>query len=165
MLQTSICTCTPASKHRGCVHPGTWADGARIERLKRLWAEGHSAEIIAAMLGETTRNAVIGKVHRLGLPGRRTVSRSCSIRRPFGHAARRSAPPLPPRPPVARALPVPVQLELPGTAAISVRTLRPSHCRWPHGDPKRPGFHFCGRQKAAGSSYCLHHAAVAVRAG
>ena len=47
----------------------------RVEVLKKLWAEGHSASQIAKQLGGVTRNAVIGKVHRLGLSGRATPSR------------------------------------------------------------------------------------------
>ena len=48
---------------------------ARVELLKKLWADGLSASQIAAQLGGVTRNAVIGKVHRLGLAGRATPSR------------------------------------------------------------------------------------------
>ncbi len=47
----------------------SWTD-ERVETLKKLWADGHSASQIAAELGGITRNAVIGKVHRLGLSGR-----------------------------------------------------------------------------------------------
>ena len=46
-----------------------WTD-ERVETLKKLWADGLSASQIAAELGGITRNAVIGKVHRLGLSGR-----------------------------------------------------------------------------------------------
>jgi GcrA cell cycle regulator len=46
-----------------------WTD-ERVERLKKLWSEGLSASQIAAQLGGVSRNAVIGKVHRLNLPGR-----------------------------------------------------------------------------------------------
>ncbi len=46
-----------------------WTD-ERVELLKKLWADGLSASQIAAELGGVTRNAVIGKVHRLGLSGR-----------------------------------------------------------------------------------------------
>ena len=51
-----------------------WND-ERVELLKKLWAEGLSASQIAGRLGGVTRNAVIGKVHRLGLSGRATTSR------------------------------------------------------------------------------------------
>src|SRR4029077_4343475 len=47
----------------------TWSD-ERVEQLKKLWESGLSASQIAAELGNITRNAVIGKVHRLGLSGR-----------------------------------------------------------------------------------------------
>src|SRR5437016_7824766 len=47
----------------------SWTD-ERVELLKKLWADGLSASQIAAELGGITRNAVIGKVHRLGLSGR-----------------------------------------------------------------------------------------------
>ena len=42
----------------------------RESKLKELWKKGHTASQIASMLGETTRNAVIGKAHRLNLQGR-----------------------------------------------------------------------------------------------
>src|ERR1700737_1309177 len=47
----------------------TWTD-ERVELLKKLWGDGLSASQIAGELGGITRNAVIGKVHRLGLSGR-----------------------------------------------------------------------------------------------
>ena len=51
-----------------------WTD-ERVERLKKLWSEGLSASQIAAQLGGVSRNAVIGKVHRLSLPGRADAAR------------------------------------------------------------------------------------------
>src|SRR5215207_1065397 len=58
----------------------TWSDD-RVEQLKKLWEAGLSASQIAAELGNVTRNAVIGKVHRLGLSGR-AKSPSSSVPRP-----------------------------------------------------------------------------------
>src|ERR1700690_1424134 len=52
-----------------------WTDD-RVEQLKNLWTEGLSASQIARALGGVTRNAVIGKVHRLGLAGRASPSRA-----------------------------------------------------------------------------------------
>ena len=51
-----------------------WTD-ERVEMLKKLWADGLSASQIARKMGGVTRNAVIGKVHRLGLSGRATPAR------------------------------------------------------------------------------------------
>ena len=64
-----------------------WTD-ERVELLKKLWAEGLSASQIAGRLGGVTRNAVIGKVHRLGLSGRATSSRSSSPRPRRTHVPR-----------------------------------------------------------------------------
>ena len=60
----------------------------RVELLKKLWAEGLSASQIAGRLGGVTRNAVIGKVHRLGLAGRATSSRSSAPRPRRTHVPR-----------------------------------------------------------------------------
>src|SRR5690606_38717812 len=59
--------------------PMTWTD-ERIEQLKKLWSDGLSASQIAAELGGITRNAVIGKVHRLGLSGRTKAPSSSAPR-------------------------------------------------------------------------------------
>src|SRR5258705_5946440 len=59
-----------------------WSDD-RVEQLKTLWTEGLSASQIARALGGVTRNAVIGKVHRLGLAGRASPSRSERPRLPM----------------------------------------------------------------------------------
>ena len=59
-----------------------WTDD-RVEQLKNLWTEGLSASQIARALGGVTRNAVIGKVHRLGLAGRASPSRSDRPRLPI----------------------------------------------------------------------------------
>jgi len=57
----------------------SWTD-ERVDLLKKLWSEGLSASQIAGRLGGVTRNAVIGKVHRLGLSGRATSTRLKSLR-------------------------------------------------------------------------------------
>ena len=53
----------------------SWTD-ERVETLKKMWGEGQSASQIAKELGGVTRNAVIGKVHRLGLSNRTTGAKS-----------------------------------------------------------------------------------------
>ena len=67
----------------------SWTE-ERVETLKKLWTEGHSASQIANQLGGVTRNAVIGKVHRLGLSGRATPSRP--VKRPPRLARPKPAP-------------------------------------------------------------------------
>ena len=73
----------------------SWTDD-RVEQLKKLWESGLSASQIAAELGNITRNAVIGKVHRLGLSGRAKSPSSAAPRqrkvRPAQHMMRISRP-------------------------------------------------------------------------
>lgn len=148
-----------------------WTD-ERVELLKRLWSEGLSASQIAGRLGGVTRNAVIGKVHRLGLSGRATTSRIKSHRpRPrMANTAKRQT-----RPnrfpvngnPTVRALYMPEvepfippaeELVIPLNERKTIQTLTSSSCRWPIGDPQMAEFHFCGRNKVPGLPYCEHHA-------
>jgi GcrA cell cycle regulator len=156
----------------------SWTD-ERVELLKKLWADGLSASQIASKLGEVTRNAVIGKVHRLGLAGRATTSRVRTARprsnialfparssqaqyRAFGNTALKASPQPQERKVAAivplRALP---ELEPAPEGVITLADLKENMCHWPLGDPMEEGFHFCGRQKSSGIPYCEHHAAIA----
>src|ERR1700680_3300909 len=84
----------PSLGRRGILSPirggqtMAWTD-ERVELLKKLWTEGLSASQIAGRLGGVTRNAVIGKVHRLGLSGRATTNRMASQRRVRSYRRRR----------------------------------------------------------------------------
>ena len=129
----------------------SWTD-ERVETLKSMWSDGKSASQIAKELGGVTRNAVIGKVHRLGLSnrvggehpdGRRRGAPSPS---PDGRASRRrGAPPQPaaaPPRPVAKE-PIPAVRPKPGRASRRRRSPRPRRSaprRWPTSprSPRRP---------------------------
>ncbi len=151
----------------------SWTDD-RVESLKRLWQEGLSASQIAGRLGGVTRNAVIGKVHRLGLSGRATTSRQKSHRprRPAAATQKRLAP-VKQRFAQAgnsafRALyqgdtetaytPPVEELVIPEKERKYITTLTESCCRWPIGDPQHADFHFCGKGKVTGLPYCEFHA-------
>jgi GcrA cell cycle regulator len=110
----------------------SWTD-EKVEQLRQMWGSGKSASEIAEQLGGVSRNAVIGKAHRLGLSGR-----------PSPIKKRKSAE---------------VKEVRPGGATILSLTER--MCRWPIGDPKQPGFRFCGKPAHNGLPYCAEHAAVA----
>ena len=149
----------------------------RVELLKKLWNEGLSASQIAGRLGGVTRNAVIGKVHRLGLSGRVTPTRTLGTRRPRTRnatAQRRVV--VRPRAAVApggaarahwqwessvapEGLPeVAEELFIPLEDRKSVLMLKEGDCRWPIGDPQAPDFHFCGHAKHETLPYCEFHA-------
>ena len=137
-----------------------WTD-ERVSTLKKLWLEGLSASQIAKQLGGVTRNAVIGKVHRLGLSGRAAPSQpSRPVFRPARPRPQVPAP-IARREPIQRqAAPVPSPvLDLPGTA--TVLTLGAHMCKWPIGDPSTDEFSFCGRVASQEGPYCVEHARVA----
>lgn len=140
-----------------------WTD-ERVEMLKRLWLDGLSASQIAKQLGGVTRNAVIGKVHRLGLSGRATPSKPARpVFKPPRPARPAAAAPSAPRriaepAAAAAATPVVYMEEAPGSA--TVLTLAAHMCKWPIGDPSLETFTFCGR-RASDGPYCGEHARVA----
>ena len=161
------------------VDAGTGWTEERVELLGRLWGEGLSASQIAVTLGGgVTRNAVIGKVHRLGLSGRvlKPVEDATAARRkpaqeveietaiavveveapePVAILSHRLAPDFP----VPAAKPEPVALA--ASQRVTIMDLRESMCRWPIGDPTTPEFGFCGARSITGLPYCTHHAQIA----
>ena len=131
----------------------------RIEALTCLWNDGLPANQIAAKLGQVTRNAVIGKVHRLGLPGRKTTSRSPRPRRTSPRRTSTGRVSMRKPAPLLRSYPATPD-DLPPTPALmlSVAQLTGSTCHWPVGDPREAGFGFCGARTAAGRQpYCAAH--------
>jgi GcrA cell cycle regulator len=140
-----------------------WTD-ERVEALKKLWLDGLSASQIAKQLGSgLTRNAVIGKVHRLGLSGRATASTPQRAAFKTGRPPRPATPakPAPRRiEAVVEAKAVVVVHAVEETGSATVLTLGARMCKWPIGDPSRDGFSFCGRANSDGP-YCSHHASMA----
>lgn len=114
-----------------------WSE-ERVEMLKSLWSKGRTASQIADELGDVTRNAVIGKVHRLGLK-----SRPSPIRRERERERR----------PVLASSPVEAR----------PRRVSDRDCHWPIGNPREPGFHFCGAAAEPDRPYCAAHCALAYR--
>jgi GcrA cell cycle regulator len=153
----------------------------RIELLQKLWLEGCSASRIAGELGAgVTRNAVIGKVFRLGLSGRAKASpghlppahqQKTHRRAGHGHGhARASAQasigntalalqPLVMEAPVHR---IAEDVVVPICEPVTIMDLRESMCRWPIGDPAQSEFRYCGAKKVPGTGpYCSCHSGVA----
>lgn len=155
----------------------SWTD-ERVDILKKLWAEGLSASQIANRLGGVTRNAVIGKVHRLGLSGRTTTSRVKTQRprrraapraagggvhtfRTHGNVALKAYYEADPEAEIEAAPATVEELVIPIAERASILSLKESMCRWPIGDPGDAEFHFCGRDSGQGTPYCEYHARVA----
>jgi GcrA cell cycle regulator len=150
-----------------------WNDET-IARLRAFWDEGHSTAEIGRRLG-ITKNAVVGKAHRLNLVARPSPIRRASVEEKLERGApqpRRvvgptlasvseAQPPAPrastPRvPDVAR--PQPVLRAVPPSPRPAVRVVS---CCWPIGEPGTPSFRFCSDAAMAGKPYCADHAAIA----
>ncbi len=147
----------------------TWTD-ERVELLKKLWADGLSASQIAGELGGITRNAVIGKVHRLGLSGRAKSPSSSAprARKPRTHMMRVGRAQM--RGNTALALAYEMEPEpeieqfdnvIPMGQRRTLLELKEDTCRWPIGDPATTEFFFCGGNPIGGLPYCAHHSRIA----
>ncbi len=148
-----------------------WTD-ERVEQLRKLWESGLSASQIAAELGNVTRNAVIGKVHRLGLSGRAKAPSSAAPRprkpRPAQQMVRVTRPVARGNTALAQAFEVEVEADpiaIDNVVPISQRRtlleLTEATCHWPIGDPSNPEFYFCGGKALTGLPYCAQHSRVA----
>ncbi len=146
----------------------SWTDD-RVATLTKLWADGLSASQIAAELGGVTRNAVIGKVHRLGLSGRakpastsarkmKTATHSSSTYNSRPRALRTNGGRTPPSAPVR---PTIEDIPVPECKKIDLVDLTDKTCKWPHGDPATNDFHFCGNAPKDEAPYCEYHCRMA----
>ncbi|MBC6408187.1 MAG: GcrA cell cycle regulator [Rhodobacteraceae bacterium] len=164
----------------------SWTD-ERVELLKKMWSEGQSASQIAKELGGVTRNAVIGKVHRLGLSNRTSETPAAKPEpkaqpapkpvpepEPASEAEVRPIPqrkqiipagqPLPPQPsandisPEALAQVNEIEKK---AKRLTLMELTERTCKWPVGDPATDDFWFCGLPVQAGKHYCEAHVGVA----
>jgi GcrA cell cycle regulator len=131
-------------------HPDNVWPQERTRRLVALVAQGYSARQVGAALG-VTRNAAIGKIHRMGLQ-LLTVRKPAAVRKPRKRWIKMTRP---------RALPPPPAPEVaPANGPIGIMELTAFTCRWPFGE--RAPFRFCGTTKPAGGPYCREHTAIAV---
>ena len=127
----------------------------REEKLKELWKKGHSGSQIASLLGDTTRNAVIGKAHRLKLQARSVSKKSTPKRnieknntteikgQKLGRKAR------------FKALLLDKNFEQENPKKLE--ELNDTTCRWPIGHPYEDKFYFCGRKPMEKFPYCKLH--------
>ncbi|GAB6051765.1 GcrA family cell cycle regulator [Magnetospira thiophila] len=149
----------------------------RIKLLTDLWSEGLATGEIGRRLG-FTKNAVIGKAHRLGLPKRQSpIQRAAAAKKPPREAtsARKApaekpvtetpvaaAPKPEPKPKPAPKAPPQVAVTPPSPhETVTLDRLSHGMCCWPTGEPGTPDFHFCGNPTVPGKPYCLPHCQVA----
>ena len=133
----------------------------KIKELRRLWAKGLSSGDIGRLLG-VSKNAIVGKVHRLELESR-----------PSPILGGKEEIPDPPKKTVSKKATKSAKKTAPSKKATEKKTieeekegtqlvdLTPNSCRWPMGDPKNADFVFCGKKVVPGKIYCAEHCAVA----
>ncbi|MEO3998075.1 GcrA family cell cycle regulator [Mesorhizobium sp. CAU 1732] len=155
-----------------------WTD-ERVEMLKKLWSEGLSASQIATQLGGVSRNAVIGKVHRLKLSARgRTSSAQPRVKKTVTTTTVKATV-RPTRPvtmtvganalatqfdaePIARQVMRPQEnVVIPISRKLTLIQLTERTCKWPNGDPLSEEFNFCGNEAGENGPYCGYHSKVA----
>ena len=134
----------------------SWTD-ERVELLKKLWGEGKTAAEIAKELGDVTRNAVIGKAHRLKLSNRVSPIQQNS-KKPVKATTEEVKKPVV-RKPLRRE-----EVTVFTGEGIKLADLKDKMCRWPIGDPREENFRFCGCQAVSGLPYCGEHVKVAYQA-
>lgn len=118
-----------------------WTD-ERVEKLRELWDKGLSASQIATALAEgVTRNAVIGKAHRMNLASRPSPVKSDPKKKAAKPAEKKI---------------IPAKAKAP-TGKISLLELTERMCKWPIGHPGEVDFHFCGKPSAKTFPYCPEH--------
>lgn len=157
----------------------SWTD-ERIATLKKMWKEGKSAAEIAKTLGKgVTRNAVIGKAHRMGLSGRPSpIKKSAAPKKEAApkKATAKAAPArskkatTPAAAPAAKNTAPAKEVEdvkifekdvVPPGGGVALLDLTERMCKWPIGDPREDDFTFCGLAIRVGTPYCPEHAAMA----
>ena len=118
-------------------------DDQKLEKLKKLWDQGLPITKIGIEIG-VSRNAIAGKAHRMGLPKRNSpISKSGDPRKNQVASLNENL----------KQLPLKILLR-------DVEWSR-NRCCWPIGDPKLPGFEFCGTSIVPGRPYCEEHSNLA----
>lgn len=112
----------------------TWT-AEKIKQLKKLWSKGKSTVEIGRELG-ISKNAVVGKVHRLELNARPSPIKKETVKKT-------------------------VKKKEVKQGKISLMDLKMNSCRWPIGEPKDADFHFCGKDTVTGKPYCAEHCKIA----
>lgn len=138
-----------------------------ISKLKTLWEKGISTSEIGKKLG-FSKNAIVGKAHRLGLKSRSNTTIKTIKRKKIPALV---VPKVAPKVEVEKIektqkpeieLPVFIPKKLKKNAkVIGIMDLKKGMCRWPMGDPRSPDFSFCGEPVFKNKPYCLTHCSEA----
>ena len=131
----------------------SWTD-EKVQKLKELWSKGHTASQISQMLGDTTRNAVIGKAHRLELEARAPSKQSNTPKSKGNKLIKKTTTPTSRK---AKFQSILLDKNFEPENPKSLEDLTESTCKWPVGHPNEEKFYFCGRKPEGEFPYCKLH--------
>jgi GcrA cell cycle regulator len=127
--------------------------------LKILWCTGMRALLIGQKMGKT-KNAVIGRAHRIGCPSRKNNNKECAMNHVIRRREKKHLTPHGQEPNVqaiSKAMPEKITQVEREDGAVRFMDLKPHHCRAPMWDHGKTGDTYCGKRKKFGSSYCEDH--------
>ena len=131
----------------------SWTE-EKVQKLKELWSKGHTASQIAEALGDTTRNAVIGKAHRLDLEARAPSKQSGQSSNSNSKPIRRGSAPTSRK---AKFQSILLDKNFEPENPKALEDLTDQTCKWPIGHPNEEKFYFCGRKPEGEFPYCKLH--------
>ena len=132
----------------------SWTD-EKVAKLKELWGKGNTASQIAEIIGGISRNAVIGKAHRLNLSAKiktRTATSNQNFENSLEHKNNKSK-----KSTRIKFRSLIIEKDFEPENPKQLEELDENSCKWPIGHPDEKSFYFCGRSSLKDFSYCKLH--------
>ena len=133
----------------------SWTE-EKVAKLKELWGKGNTASQIAEIIGGISRNAVIGKAHRLNLSAKIKTRTASNINNNFKSNNQNNINKLT-RGRKSRFKSLIIEKDFEPENPKQLEELNENSCKWPIGHPNEKSFYFCGRTSLKDFSYCKLH--------